>query len=369
MLALIHGHMSLVYIGTYTKNPNQGIYACNFDPATGSLTSLRLAGQIASPSFLAFHPKGRFLYAVSEVNDYGGENSGAVAGFSINQESGELKLLNKASSRGASPCHLVVDSSGRNIIVANYVGGSVAVLPARPDGRLGDASALSQHIGSSVNPRRQQKPHAHCVTLSPDNRFALVADLGLDRVLVYRFDWLRGTLTPNDPPLTRVNAGAGPRHCAFHPDGRHLYVINELQSSVTVFAYDPAGGALKELQTISALPEGFQGASTAAEVQVHPSGKFLYGSNRGHDSIAVFSIDPQDGKLALPSHSSTQGKTPRHFGIDPSGTWLLAANQDSNSVVVFRIDATSGGLTPTGHALEVGSPVCVLIRLGQAARP
>ncbi len=351
--------MSIVYIGTYTKKDSRGIYASCFDPGTGNLTPLRLAAQAINPSFLALHPSGQFLYAVAEVGDYAGEKSGAVSAFSITPGKGELKLLNQAASRGASPCHLVVDPSGRNILVANYGGGNVAVLPVRRDGRLGEASARVQHTGSSVHPTRQMKPHAHSVTLSPDNRFALVADLGLDQVRVYCFDPFRGTLTPNNPPFAMLHPGAGPRHCAFHPHGKALYVINELKSSLTALAYDPATCTLEDLQTASALPEGFTGENSTAELQVHPAGRFLYASNRGHDSIAIFAIQPEQGTLTLLGHASTQGRTPRHFGIDPRGTWLLAANQDSNSVVVFQIDVASGILTPSSQSLEVCSPACI----------
>jgi 6-phosphogluconolactonase len=252
-----------------------------------------------------------------------------------------------------------VDKTGRNVLVANYGSGSVACLPVKEDGRLAEASAFIQHTGSSVNPQRQQGPHAHSVNMSPDNRFAMVADLGLDEVLVYRFDPVKGSLAANDPPFAKVKPGSGPRHFAFHPGGKFAYVINELASTVTALAYDARRGILSEVQTVSTLPPGFTGTSTTAEVQVHPSGKFLYGSNRGHDSIAVFGIDARKGTLTPIEHVPTQGKTPRNFGIDPTGSYLLAANQSSDNVVVFRIDPQTGRLTPTGQVLEVGIPVCV----------
>lgn len=262
-------------------------------------------------------------------------------------------------SRGAGPCHLTVDSRGRNVLVANYGSGSIAVLPIGYDGRLSEASEFIQHSGSSVNPKRQQGPHAHSINLSPDNRFAIVADLGLDQVLVYRFNPAYSTLAVNDPPFTKMNPGAGPRHFAFHPSGKFAYVISELQSTVTAFAWAAGPGTLSEIQTISALPKDFSGESYCAEVQVHPSGKFLYGSNRGHDSIAVFTVDENKGTLTPVEYASTQGKWPRNFGIDPSGAFLLAANQNSDNITVFRIDAKTGQLKPTGQTLEVGAPVCV----------
>lgn len=349
----------LVYIGTYTGPKSKGIYAYQFNVATGQLTAFGLAAEIANPSFLAVHPNRRFLYAVSEVANYEGQNSGAVSAFGIDPRTGKLTFLNEVSSRGGDPCYVVVDKTGKSLLVANYGGGSVAALPVLGDGRLGEASAFVQHAGSSVNPERQQGPHAHSINLSPDNRFAIAADLGLDQLLVYRFDPTKGSLAANNPAFTKVNPGAGPRHFAFHPGGRFAYVINEMQSTVSAFSYDAAGGVLRELQTIATLPKGFTGDNTTAKVQVHPTGKFLYGSNRGHDSIAVFAIDAARGTLTPIEHVSTQGKTPRNFGIDPTGSYLLAANQDSDNIAVFRIDPKTGRLTPTGLVLKVPSPVCV----------
>ncbi len=347
----------LVYLGTYTRQKSKGIYAYRLEAATGQLTSLGLAAEASNPSFLAVHPNRRFLYAVSEMG--GGQKSGAVSAFSIEAPTGGLTFLNRASSGGSGPCHLVVDKTGENVVVVNYGSGSVAVLPLEQDGRLREASSFIQHQGSSVNPKRQQGPHAHSVNLSADNRFAVVADLGLDQVLVYRLDAAKGAITPNEPPFTAVKPGSGPRHFAFHPQGKVAYVINELASTVTAFAYDAGRGVLKEVQTITTLPADFSGVNYTAEVQVHPSGKFVYGSNRGHNSITLFKVDGKKGTLTPVEQTPTQGKTPRNFGIDPTGTWLLAANQDTDNVVVFRIDAKTGRLTPTGQVLEVGAPVCV----------
>jgi 6-phosphogluconolactonase len=349
----------LVYIGTYTRGDRDGIYVLRLDLSSGKLTPVSSAGGIANPSFLALHPSGRFLYAVSEVSDLGGAKVGGVSAFTVDPKSGKLSLLNQEPCGGAGPCHLVVDRTGKHVLVANYGGGSVSVLGVGDDGRVGKTTAVVEHKGSSVNPQRQEGPHAHSIHLDAANRFAFAADLGLDRVLVYRFDAAAGTLAPHEPPSAALKPGAGPRHFAFHPSGRRAYVINELDSTLTAFDYDPQRGALEEVQTISTLPEGFKGSNSTAEVQVSPSGRFVYGSNRGHDSIAVFAVDADKGTLRLIEHEPTQGKTPRNFGIDPTGSFLLAANQGSDTVVVFRIDAASGALSPAGNVASVPMPVCV----------
>jgi 6-phosphogluconolactonase len=348
-----------VYVGTYTGGKSKGIYLFEFDSKTGELTPRGLAAEAPNPSFLAVHPDHRHLYAASEISDFGGKKSGAVLAFAIDPESGKLTRLNAGPSRGDGPCHLVVDRQGKNVLVANYGGGSVAVLPIESTGRLGSSSAFIQHRGSSVDPARQGEPHAHSINLDAAGRFAVAADLGLDRVLVYRFDPAKGTLTPNDPPFTKVAPGSGPRHFAFHPDGKHAYVINEMSLGVTAFDYDPERGTLEEIQTISTLPEGTRGNYSTAEVQVHPSGKFLYGSNRGHDTIAIFAIDPKTGRLKAVGHQPIMGKTPRNFAIDPTGQFLLAEGQDSNTIAVFRIDQETGRLKSTGQIADVPKPVCV----------
>ena len=348
-----------VYIGTYTEKGSKGIYRCELDLASGRLTSPTLAAEAKNPSFVAIAPDHRFLYAVSEVEEVDGKKSGGVSGFAIDPRTGDLSLLNHQLSGGTGPCHLVVDRTGKHVLVANYGSGSVSVLPIEAGGRLGKATAFIQHQGSGPNPQRQQGPHAHSINLDTANHFAVVADLGLDRVFVYRFDPTKGTLTANEPPSVSVAPGAGPRHFAFHPNGRNAYVINELNSTVTAFGYDGQRGILDPIQSVSTLPKGFKGRNYPAEVQVHPSGKFLYGSNRGHNSIAVFAIDPQTGKLKPVGHQSDKIKTPRNFAIDPTGTYLLVANQDSDSVLVFRIDPDTGELRPTGNAVEVPTPVCL----------
>jgi 6-phosphogluconolactonase len=304
-------------------------------------------------------PAQHFLFAANEIGDYQNAKSGSVSSFAIDRRTGKLSALNTVASRGADPCHLTVDKAGKHVLVANYTGGSVAVLPVNADGMLGEASDFDQHHGSSVDPERQKEPHAHDVVLTPDNRFALVADLGLDELLVYRYDLEKGKLSANDPPYGRVKPGSGPRHIALHPNGRWAYVISEMGNTVTAFDWDGDKGSFHELQTVSTLPKDFKGENTTAEVVVHPKGRYLYGSNRGHDSIAVYAIDPAKGMLTQIEDVPTLGKEPRNFALDPTGAYLFAANQNSNTVVVFRVNPRNGRLTPTGEKVEVMSPVCV----------
>ena len=349
----------LAYVGTYTGPTSKGIYAFHFDAATGHATSLGLAVESVNPSFVAVAPNRRFLYAANEISDYQGQKSGGVSAFAIDPKSGKLTFLNEVSARGAGPCYVTLDKSGKYVLVANYDSGTVAVIPVFKDGRLGEASSVIQHSGHGADPKRQEGPHAHEIELSRDNKFAIAADLGLDELLIYRFDAAKGTLGANDPPYAKVEPGAGPRHFSFHPSGKFLYVINEMGSSVTGFSYDAFSGGLHRLATVSTLPEGFKGTNDTAEIQVHPNGKFLYGSNRGHDSITLFAIDPATGVHKFLESVSTNGKTPRNFEIDPTGAYLLAANQKSDNIVIFKIDQQTGHLIPTGQVLEVPSPVCV----------
>jgi len=343
------------YIGTYTNNAkSKGIYQMQLNLATGALSQPELAGETTNPSFLTLHPNRKFLYAVSEA---GGKDA-SLSAFAVAPDTGKLTFLNKQSVRGSGPCYVSVDQTGKAALAANYGSGSVCAMPIGDDGLLAEATAFIQHAGSGPNAGRQKGPHAHCIDLTPDNRFALVCDLGLDKIFIYRLDPAKATLVPNDPPSASVAPGAGPRHIAFHPSGKFVYVINEMASTVTAFTYDAARGAMTEFQTVPALPADFKGNSTTAEIAVHPSGKFLYGSNRGHDSIAIFAV-ADDGKLKPLGHQPTQGKTPRCFGIDPTGAWLVATNQGSDNVVVFKIDAATGLLKPTGSPATVGSPVCV----------
>jgi len=350
----------LMYVGTYTGKGSKGIYAFRFDPATGKFQDLGLAVATQNPSFLAVHPNGRFLYAVNEISHFERmEHSGSISSFSIDPVTSKLRLLNAQGSLGDGPCHLTLDKHGKSLIVANYNNGSIAAYTVADDGLLNQSTAFLQHKGAGKIPHRQDGPHAHCVLLSPDERFALVADLGLDEVLSYHFDVARASLTENDPPFVKVAPGAGPRHLAFHPNGRFVYLINEVASTINTFAYDAQKGALRDLQTISTLPSDYKGQNDTAEIQVHPSGKFVYGSNRGHDSIAVFGVDPKAGTLKAVEDVPTQGKTPRNFAIDPTGNYLLAANQQSNNIVVFKIDSATGRLTATGEILQAPSPVCL----------
>jgi len=345
----------LVYVGTYTGKGSEGIYIYRLDSATGGLTAVGKAPRLKDPSFVAIDPKGRGVYAVRES----GGPAGAVVALSRNPATHELTILNEQPSGGQGPCYVTVDREGRFVLVANYGSGSVALFPVADDGRLQPASSVVQHEGSSVHPSRQKGPHAHSIVLDPANRFAFAPDLGIDKIMIYRLDREQGKLVPNDPPFALCEPGSGPRHFTFHPDGKHAYVIEELSCTVTAFAYDASAGSLKPLQKISTLPEDFKGTNTCAEVQVHPSGRFLYGSNRGHNSIACFAIDGKTGELRLLGHTPTQGKNPRNFAIDPSGTFLLAANQDSDTVVSFRIDPETGELTATGQVCQVSMPVCV----------
>jgi 6-phosphogluconolactonase len=350
-----------LYVGTYTQpNKSKGIYRLDFDLATGKLSEPQLAGEVVNPSFLAIAPDHHFLYAVGEVDDFAGKKkTGGVSAFSIDGKTGDLKLLNQQPSKGTGPCYIVTDKAGKHVLVANYGGGSAAVLPIEAHGKLGEATGFQQHTGKSVDKGRQGEPHAHSINLDAANRFAFVADLGLDKVMIYKYDADKGTITPNDPPSAAVAPGSGPRHFAFHPNGHYAYVINEMANTITAFKYDAHKGALEELQTISTLPKDFKGQSWTAEVQVHPSGKFVYGSNRGHNSIAVFTVDEKTGKLTAAGYQDSGIKTPRNFAIDPTGKYLLVGNQDGDSIVVFAIDPKTGELKPTGNSAKVFAPVCL----------
>ena len=356
----------LVYVGTYTGAKSKGIYLYRMNLSDGSLKSQGCVAELTHPTFLTIHPSGKFLYSVSEVGDYGGMKSGAVAGYAIDPATGKLTPINKQRSGGPGACFVSVDQTGKNVLVANYGGGSVEVIPIDENGKLAEPSCFIQHQGAlGPNKQRQEHAHAHSINLDPSNRFAFVADLGMDKVMIYRFDPEKGTLTANDPAFATLAPGAGPRHLAFSPGGKFAYVNGEMGGTVTAFAYDATRGALTEIQTLSTLPPDFKGENTTAEVQVHPSGKFVYVSNRGHDSIAIFAANPQTGKLTTLGHESTQGKTPRNFRIDPTGTYLIAANQGSDSLVVFRISPDDGKLTPNGQKYTVGNPVCIKFLLPQ----
>lgn len=350
----------LVYIGTYTRgSDSQGIYRMRLNAQTGEMTDLQTAASAVNPSFLAVHPAATALYAVSEIEQLDGKPTGGVAAFRIDRATGNLTPLNEQPSGGAGPCYVAVNSSGQVLLVANYGGGSVASLPIAADGALQPAATIVQHTGRSVNEKRQKEPHAHSFQFGPDGAFAYAPDLGLDQVKIYRVNDADATLQPAEPGYASTAAGAGPRHIDFHPSGRFAYVIDELDSTVTVFNRDARTGSLSAVQMISTLPPGATGTNYPADIHVHPSGKYLYGSNRGHDSIAVYQIDQESGRLTAVQHQSTLGKTPRNFGIEPGGRVLLAENQQTGTIHSFLIDPATGRLTPTQYKIDVPRPVCV----------
>jgi 6-phosphogluconolactonase len=361
---------TLVYIGTYTESirfgtgkilqgKGEGIYVYRMDQTSGAMEPLSKATGITNPSYLAFDSTRRFLYAVNELKTFENKPTGTVSAFAVDPKAGKLEFLNKRMTHGTDPCHVLVDKKGKYVFVANFMSGSICILPVLEDGSLGEASDFIQHQGSSIDSVRQQGPHAHAITLDEAGRFAFVPDLGLDKVMTYRFDPKRGMLEPNEVPWVKMKPGAGPRHVTFHRSGQFAFLINELDSTLASLAYDGRRGAFKVLQIVPTLPEGYQGESTCADVQVSPGGAFVYGSNRGHDSIVIYRINQRTGRLTYVGHQSTRGKTPRGFGIDPTGRFLLAANQDSDTVVTFQIEPKTGKLLPTGHAIQVPTPVCV----------
>ena len=350
----------LVYVGTYTDKGSRGIYAYRFDPANGEFGGIDLAATTTNPSFLAVDQNYKYLYAANEIDNFQGEHAGAVSAYSIDRNTGKLSFLQQVSSFGADPAHLALDKTGRYLLVANYTSGNIAVFPIEKDGRLGTRTAFVQHTGSSVNKERQAGPHAHEIVATADNKFVLVADLGLDELLVYRFDAKTGALSPANPPFVKVAPGSGPRHFALAPNGKFVYLVNELSSTVTVYSFEGSLGRLTELQTISTLPEGFKGENTTAEITTDAAGNYLYASNRGDDSIAIFAIDQKTGKLSPVDRVKTGGKEPRHFTLDATGKWLFAENQNSNDIRLFRVDPKSGKLTPTSQTIQVNSPVCVV---------
>ena len=359
----------LLYVGTYTSGrASRGIYRLRMDPGSGALRPEGAPTPADDPSFLALHPTRPLLFAVNELTERGGEPTGAVTAFAVDTgRGGALAALDERASRGGAPCYVTVDHTGRFALVANYVGGSVAALPIDDDGRLGEAAAEVRLAGRGPHPERQQSPHAHCVILDPANRHALVADLGTDRVIAFPFDARRGTLDEHGARAVALRAGAGPRHLAFHPGGRLVYVVNELDSTLTALEYDPADGAMRAAQTLPTVDGPVPPGNAPADLHLAPSGRFLYVSNRGHDSIAAFTVDAGTGKLAFAGQSPTRGRGPRSFAIDPSGRFLLVANERSNSIVTFRIDAATGALAPTGSAASVPAPVCLRFAAGASA--
>lgn len=364
--------MTHVYIGTYTDGASDGIYRARLNGESGALCELTLVAALTNPTFVALHPTKRFLYAVHDLPDdtvveQGGQvcPTGAVSAYAIDAASGELAYLNTQSSQGVTPCHVAVDGAGRYAFVANFrgaQGGCAAMLPIGGDGCLEPASGFVQHRGASAHPTRQAGPHAHSVTLDPAQRYAFVADLGIDKVMAYRIDWDAGTMVANVAPSATLAAGSGPRHMAFHPNGRWAYLINEIGNTMTAFSYEAESGHLVAAQTISTLPAGWQGRSSCADVHVHSSGRFLYGSNRGHDSIVCYAIDETSGELTLIGHVPSGGSEPRNFLLDPQGRFVWVANQKSDNVVTYAIDQATGLLAVTGHVLETPTPVCLVLR-------
>ncbi len=352
----------LVYIGTYTsgKSKSEGIYIYKLNLASGELKPYETVKNVVEPSFLAIDKDKKYLYAVNETVEYAGKKSGAVSAFAIDRKTGDLKFLNKQPSLGGAPCFVTVSDNEKFVLVANYAGGNVSSFPIQTDGKIGASIDLKQNSGAGANKERQESAHAHSINLDGKNRFAYLCDLGVDKIFIYEFDKKTGKLKPNAAQaFYQTKAGAGPRHFAFHQNGKFAFVINELDSSVTLLDFDATRGTLKEIQTVPTLPAGYSGENTCADIHVSPNGKFLYGSNRGHDSIVSYKIDAQTGKLDFIEHTPTQGKTPRNFAIDPTGKFLLAANQNSDSIVVFRIDEKSGKLASTGNAAQVPTPVCL----------
>lgn len=352
----------LVYVGTYTSRSSrsEGIYIYKFDLENGALSFYKTVKNVVEPSYLAIGKSRKYLFAVNETTEFANKKSGAVSAFAINQKTGDLTFLNQQPSLGGAPCYVCVSNDEKFVLVANYAGGSVAVLPVLPGGALGAAVDLRQHAGAGANKNRQEAPHAHSILLDKHNRFAFASDLGIDRTMIYRFDRETGKLQPNPAQaFYQTKPGAGPRHFAFHPHEKLAFVVNELDSTVSALSYDHEQGTLKEIQTVSTLPADFSGASFCADIHVAPNGKFVYASNRGHDSIVSFRVDAANGNLEYVEHRSTTGKTPRNFAIDPTGRFLLAANQNSDSIVVFRIDEKSGKLAPANSAAQVPTPVCV----------
>lgn len=352
-------HNCLIYVGTYTGKGSEGIYAYSFNPTKGDIKPIGIVAKTENPSFIAIDPKGQFLYTVNETDSFQNKPGGAVSVFAINRKSGQLKLLQQVASLGAAPAHLSLDKSGRYLMVANYNGGNAAVFPVGKDGKLGEHSAFIQNTGSGPNHDRQTSPHAHFISVTNDNRFVMIADLGIDKVVKYRFNANNGSLVHIDPGFVKLNPGSGPRHLAFHASGNFIYVLNELSSTITGFSYDSETGRMMEKQTISTLPANFTGENTVAEIVLDATGKFLYVSNRGDNSIALYNIDSEDGSLTPVQWISSGGKTPRSFEIDPTGHWLFAANQNSDNIVLFRIDQASGKLSQTSQTLRLNSPVCI----------
>ncbi len=345
------------YVGTYTSAKSKGIYYGKFEPASGKIEFKGLAAQTISPSFLAVNPDKNYLYAVNEAN-LRGQKEGGVTAFQINKTTGELKEINQTLSGGNSPCHLTTDRTGKYLLVANYGSGTVACFKLNKEGGIEEKTAQIQHSGSGANQSRQKGPHAHWAGFSTNNKYAFVCDLGLDKILIYKFDESNGDLKPNDPPYVKLNDGSGPRHLSFHPNEKFAFVINELDSTITAIEYN--NGSFKKLNSVKTLPTDFTGQNATAEIEVHPNGRFIYGSNRGHDSIVCFEFFPDKKNFQLIQTISSGGNVPRSFAITPDGNYLIAANQATDNLTVFKINSNTGTLTTVDEKVEVGSPVCII---------
>jgi 6-phosphogluconolactonase len=348
------GELYYLYVGTYTTNEEEGIAIYKFDASDGSLEYQSTASGITNPSYLAIHPGKKLLLAVNEIGDYEGARTGAISSFKIRSD-GSLKLISQVATGGGAPCYVSVDSKANYALVANYSGGNVGILPINVDGVLEELSDLEQHVGSGPNQNRQGEPHAHAFVLDPSEQFGLAVDLGMDRVISYRIN--KNEMDKRNE--FKADAGAGPRHLTFHPNEKFVFIINELNSTISSCSYDDDTGALMHIMTVNTLPEDYSGENSCADIHVSGDGKFLYGSNRGHDSIVVYAIDEESGDIQYRSHHSVEGQTPRNFMIDPTDRYLLVANQNSNNIVVFQRDSESGELNSTGVHTSTSKPVCL----------
>ncbi|NQV23883.1 MAG: lactonase family protein [Rhodopirellula sp.] len=358
MTSIAHADDPLIFVSAFAAGEKGAIHAFHFDTKTGVLKPQQTTTDVQHPFFMVISPDGRFLYSI-DTEKFGGSEDEFVAAYAIKDRSGKLERLNQQSAKGSASCYLDIDSTGKTVVLANYSSGSVAALPVRADGSLGAATAFVQHEGSSVDPKRQKAPYAHSIVISPDNRLALAADLGIDKVLVYRLDAANSKLTANEAQSSvSVEPGSGPRHLTFHPNGKSVYLINELKNTVTFFGYEPDSGKLTTQQTISTLPADFDGVTHTADVKITPDGKFLYGTNRGHDSIAFYRIG-NDGRLTLIKIEPSLGKGPQNLLITPDGQWLICANMPGNNVVVFKINSDTGELTATGEPVSMPMPSCI----------
>lgn len=350
------GSSPLLYVGSYTNDQVKGISVMKFNQDTGQLSDMKTAAETPNPTFLAIHPSRKYIFAVNEIGNYEGQRAGSVCSFAADPETGMLNPLSRVSTKGPGPCHVSTDHSGQMLMIANYGGGSVASYKIGKDGRLSESVSFFQHEGKGTNPRRQEGPHAHCIYPSPGNKYAVSCDLGTDEVFVYAIDAASGSMKQHSK--AKMADGAGPRHFAWHPDGKRGYVLNEIRCTVTVCQWDESKGELTPGASAGTLPMDYSSPNTTAEIRVHPNGKWLYASNRGKDDIALFTIEGPD-QIRLAGAAPTQGQMPRNFNLDPSGTWLIAANQRSNNLVVFRIDQATGRLENTKNGIVVGAPVCL----------